>query len=272
VAAASRPKRRRTLPRLSDLTRSKDGFPTLLNPGRWLPLPPIWMEGRVATEFMALQKDPVFAGKGVPRGDGRPVLLVPGFWSGDFSMHVLSDWLRRVGYQPELGGINFNIRYSEVLVKALARRLLEVYRSEGRKVTVLGHSRGGLLAKVLSHRYYPQIDQVIALGSPLADPFDINPLTMVGVRAAQLFNVVAYGRPATVELRFMRDLKAKPRVPVTNVYSRSDGIVNWRACLREDIHAIEVRGSHVGLAVNPETYRVLGQVLAAGWQGMPRPR
>ena len=270
MAAAPRPKRRRTLPRLSDLTRSRDGFPNFLNPGRWLPLPPIWMEGRIATEFMALQRDPVFTGKGVPRGDGRPVLLVPGFWSGDFSMNILGAWLRRVGYLPELGGINFNIRYSEVLIKGLAKRLLEVYRAEGRKVTLLGHSRGGLLAKVLSHRYYPQVEQVIALGSPLADPFDINPLTMVGVRAAQLFNVVAYGRPATVEQRFMRDLKAKSRVPVTNVYSRSDGIVNWRACLRDDIHAIEVRGSHVGLAVNPEVYRVLGHVLAAGWRGAGR--
>src|SRR5207249_1437949 len=132
LAAAPRPKRRRTLPRLSDLTRSRDGFPNFLNPGRWLPLPPIWMEGRIATEFMALQRDPVFTGKGVPRGDGRPVLLVPGFWSGDFSMNILGAWLRRVGYLPELGGINFNIRYSEVLIKALAKRLLEVYRGEGR--------------------------------------------------------------------------------------------------------------------------------------------
>jgi pimeloyl-ACP methyl ester carboxylesterase len=224
------------------------------------------MEGRIAAEFLALQRDPVFAGKGVPHGDGRPVLLIPGFVSGDFSMHVLMDWLRRVGYEPDVGGINFNIRYSEVLIKGLARRLLELYRESGRKVTVLGHSRGGLLGKVLGHRYYPQVEQVIALGSPLADPYDVNPVTMVGVRAAHLFNVVAYGRPATVERRFMRDLAAKSRVPVTNIYTRSDGIVNWRACLRDDIHAIEVHGSHVGLGVNPEVYRVLGHVLAAGWR------
>lgn len=229
-------------------------------------MPPIWMEGRIATEFLALQRDPVFSGKGVPRGDGRPVLLVPGVWAGDSSLNVLGDWLHRVGYQPEVGGINLNIRYSEVLIKGLAAKLLEVFRSHGRKVTLLGQSRGGLLAKVLSHRYYPQVEQVIALGSPLADPFDVNPLTMVGIRAAHLINIVAYGRPATVELRFMRDLKAKARVPVTNFYSRSDGIVNWRACLRDDIHAIEVHGSHVGLGVNPEVYRVLGHVLAAGWR------
>src|SRR5216117_590500 len=70
LAAPPRPNRRRSLPRLPALTRSRDGFPTILNPGRWLPLPPIWMEGRIATEFVALQRDPVYAGKGVPRGDG----------------------------------------------------------------------------------------------------------------------------------------------------------------------------------------------------------
>jgi hypothetical protein len=55
-------------------------------------------------------------------------------------------------------------------------------------------------------------------------------------------------------------------VPTTSIYSRSDGVVNWKACLRSDVNAIEVKGSHVGLAFNPEVYRILGHLLPAPWR------
>jgi hypothetical protein len=67
-------------------------------------------------------------------------------------------------------------------------------------------------------------------------------------------------------MRFLRDLAAAPKVPTTSIYSRSDGVVNWRACLRSDVNAIEVKGSHVGLALNPEVYRILGYLLPAPWR------
>jgi hypothetical protein len=104
------------------------------------------------------------------------------------------------------------------------------------------------------------------LGSPLSDPFDVHPLTMAGVHAARLFNAVRYRHPASVEMRFLRDLKAAPRVPTTSIYSRTDGVVNWKACLRADVNPIEVNGSHVGLALNPEVYRILGHLLPAPWR------
>jgi hypothetical protein len=89
---------------------------------------------------------------------------------------------------------------------------------------------------------------------------------MAGVRAAQLYNTVRYRHRASVEMRFLRDLAAEPRVPTTSIYSRSDGVVNWQACLRSDINAIEVRGSHIGLALNPEVYRILAHLLPAPWR------
>jgi hypothetical protein len=119
---------------------------------------------------------------------------------------------------------------------------------------------------VLSHRKPDLVEQVITLGSPINDPFDIHPLTMAGVRAAHLYNVFRYGHPASVEMRFLRDLAAAPKVPTTSIYSRSDGVVNWRACLRSDVNAIEVKGSHVGLALNPEVYRILAYLLPAPWR------
>jgi hypothetical protein len=165
-----------------------------------------------------------------------------------------------------MGGVAFNVMYSEVMLRPLIDVLQQLHRRTGAPVALVGHSRGGVLAKVLSHRKPELVEQVITLGSPLGNPFDIHPLTMAGVKAAHLYNVFRYGHPASVEMRFMRDLAAEPRVPTTSIYSRSDGVVNWKACLRSDINAIEVKGSHVGLALNPEVYRILAHLLPAPWR------
>jgi len=226
----------------------------------------MWLEGRVYLEYLRLMRDPVFRGVEVPPGNGRPVMLIPGFLAGDWTLRTPFDWLRRVGYKPRMGGVAFNVMYSEVMLRPLIDSLQQVRHRTGARVALVGHSRGGVLAKVLSHRKPDLVEQVITLGSPLGNPFDIHPLTMAGVRAAHVYNVFRYGHPATVEKRFLRDLAAEPRVPTTSIYSRSDGVVNWKACRRSDINSIEVKGSHVGLALNPEVYRILAQRLPAPWR------
>src|SRR5260370_12361994 len=152
------------------------------------------------------------------------------------------------------------------MLKPLVDALLAMHRKSGGLVARVGHGRAGVLDKVLSHRKPALVEQVITLGSPLNDPFDVHPLTMAGVHAAHLYNVVRYRHPASVEMRFMRDLRAAPRVPTTSIYSRSDGVVSWKACLRPDINAIEVHGSHVGLALTPQVSRTLGHLLPAPWR------
>ena len=165
-----------------------------------------------------------------------------------------------------MAGVAFNVMYSEVMLRPLIDTLTALHRRTGARVSIVGHSRGGVLAKVLAHRKPDLVEQVITLGSPLKDPFDVHPLTMAGVHAAHLYNVMRFGHPASVEMRFLRDLAAAPRVPTTSIYSRSDGVVNWKACLRPDINAIEVNGSHVGLSLNPEVYRILSCLLPAPWR------
>jgi pimeloyl-ACP methyl ester carboxylesterase len=226
----------------------------------------MWLEGRISLEYLRLIRDPAFRGIDVPPGLGRPVLLIPGFLAGDWTLRTPFQWLRRVGYRPMMAGVTFNVMYSEVMLRPLIESLLHLKRRTGARVAVVGHSRGGVLAKVLSHRKPELVEQVITLGSPLADPFDVHPLTMAGVRAAHVYNVFRYGHRASVEMRFLRDLAAPPRVPTTSLYSRTDGVVNWKACLRSDINAIEVNGSHVGLGLNPEVYRILAHLLAAPWR------
>jgi triacylglycerol lipase len=226
----------------------------------------MWLEGRIYLEFLRLIRDPVFRGEDVPSGRRKPVLLIPGFLAGDWTLRAQYDWLRRVGYRPRLAGLAFNVMFSEVMLKPLSDALQAMHRKTGARVSVVGHSRGGVLAKVLSHRHPEMVEQVIALGSPIGDPFDVHPLTMAGVHAAHLFNAVRYRHRASVEMRFLRDLRAAPRVPTTSIYSRTDGVVNWKACLRPDVNGIEVRGSHVGLALNPEVYRILAHLLPAPWR------
>jgi triacylglycerol lipase len=226
----------------------------------------MWLEGRFYLEYMRLIRDPVFRGVEVPAGLGRPVILIPGFLAGDWTLRTPFGWLRRIGYRPRMAGVAFNVMYSEVMLRPLFEALQQLNHRTGARVSLVGHSRGGVLAKVLSHRKPELVDQVITLGSPLNDPFDVHPLTMAGVRAAHLYNIFRSGHPASVEMRFLRDLAATPKVPTTSIYSRSDGVVNWRACLRRDVNAIEVSGSHVGLAFNPDVYRILGSLLPAPWQ------
>ena len=213
-------------------------------------------------ELSALLRDPVFRGRGVPHGDGRPVLLVPGFLSGDWSLRVMRSWLQRIGYRSYVSGILFNVHHSERLLAGLRHRLIEIEDGTGLRVSLVGHSRGGLLAKVLSQRRPQSIEQVIALGAPLADWTDLALMTHHAVGVVRTANEIAFGRRFNGEGRFSHDLGLPPVVPTTSIYTRSDDVVNFRSCLRPDIPAISVWGSHNGLVINPEVYRLLGRLLA----------
>jgi triacylglycerol lipase len=213
-------------------------------------------------ELSALLRDPVFRGRGVPEGDGRPVMLIPGFLSGDWSLRMMQTWLDRIGYKSYLSGILFNVHHSERLLAGLRHRLLDIERETGSRVSLVGHSRGGLLAKVLSQRRPQSVEQVIALGAPLADWTDLASMTHHAVGMVRTANEIAFGRRFNGEGRFSHDLSLAPVVPTTSIYTRSDDVVNFRSCLRPDIPAISVWGSHNGLVINPEVYRLLGRLLA----------
>src|ERR1700738_66446 len=207
--------------------------------GRLSPLPPMWPEGRFASEYVTLIRDPVYYGRGVPRGEGRPVLLIPGFLAGDQTLLTMQAWLLRLGYKPALSGIRFNVRHSDVTVEGVLERLYIHHRRPKQKVSLVGHSRGGLLAKVIADRNPELVSQVIALGSPLNEALDVHPLPMAAGHAARIYNRIRYQSPADMETPFMEQLAAPPLVPVTSIYTRSDGVVNWKACLRPDVKTIE---------------------------------
>jgi triacylglycerol lipase len=229
--------------------------------GRWYPLPPLWLEGRAGLEYARLRRSPVYSGVGVAPGEGRPVMLIPGFLAGDASLDVMRAWLRRNGYRALRSGINLNIESSEVLVERISTRLAAEHRRHGRRVTLVGQSRGGVLAFGVAGRFPALVERVITLGSPLGDPLDVHPSTMAAVHVARLMHALRRG-PRDLDQRFDSELRNPVGVPVTSLWSRSDGVVNGAACLRPDVEAVEVGGSHVGMGVNPRVYAEVARLLA----------
>jgi triacylglycerol lipase len=229
-------------------------------------------EVRWQAELARLLADPVWRGVGCPRGDGAPVLLIPGFLAGDQSLSVMATWLRRLGHAPRRAGIVVNVRCSDIAVDRLERVLHHAHLSTGRKVAIIGHSRGGHFAKALAARHPEQVSQVISMGAGLDEPFDISEPTRLAVEGVR--RLVARRDPVraaqgcftnTCLCRYAQDYRAPfpASVPLTSLYSKGDGVVRWRACVVPYARCVEVTGSHVGLAFNRHAYREIASTLAA---------
>jgi triacylglycerol lipase len=208
----------------------------------------------------------------VPRGDGAPVLLVPGFLAGDTSLGVLQGWLGRIGYDAHTSGITCNVDCSDRAVHRLDARLADLHERTGRRVALIGHSRGAHFAKALAHRRPERIAGVISLGAGLDEPFDISVPTQAAVAAVRAFHhstSPALARRGCLTTacgcEFSRDYAGAfpAEVPLTSVYTREDGVVHWRACCVPYARNVEVTGSHIGLAFNRKAYRAIGAALAA---------
>lgn len=237
-------------------------------------------EFRWQAELARLLVDPIFQGRGVPPGDGTPVLAVPGFLAGDPSLSVLRDWLRRIGYEPHASGIQANVDCSDRALDRLERRLERIHFESGRRVALIGHSRGGHFAKALARRHPERVATVISMGAGLDTPFDISIPTRAAVAAVRAVHRSTTPDAAvngcftdTCNCRFARDYGAAfpSEVPLTSIYSRGDGVVWWEACLVDYAHCVEVTGSHIGLAFNRKSYRVIAETLADARAAVRRP-
>jgi len=231
---------------------------------------PIWGETRFALEHAALRRHPVFRGEGVPGGDGAPVLLVPGFLAGDISLGVMARWLSRMGYRPCRAGMHANVDCTSRAVEHLDAQLMRFAERHGQRVTIVGQSRGGSLARILAVRRPELVAGVICLGSPLVDPLAVHPFVRAQVGAVALLGTLGLRGLFSYTCQFgsccrqARADAAAPwpqQVPFTAVYSRSDGIVDWRSCLDPHARHVEVRSSHVGMSVNPAVFAVVAEAL-----------
>lgn len=229
-------------------------------------------EMRWQAELARLLVDPVYRGEGVPRGDGAPVIAIPGFLAGDASLWVMRDWLRRLGYAPHESEMHVNVACSDRALDRLERLADRLHAQTGRRVALIGHSRGGHFAKALAHRRPECVSAVISLGAGLDEPFAISIPTQAALGALRSVYARTSDRvarngclTATCHCRFTHDFSAPfpEEVPLTSIYSEGDGVVRWQACVVPYARCVPVMGSHVGLAYNRQAYRVLADTLAA---------
>ena len=228
-------------------------------------------------ELARLLVDPVFRGDGVPRGDGAPVVLIPGFLAGDASLSVMRSWLARMGYRANGSGILANVDCSDRAVNQLELRVETLAARHDRRVALVGHSRGAHFAKALARRRPDLVSTVMSLGAGLDTPFDISAPTQAAIAAFRELHSLTSDRiakngcfTAACRCRFTTDYVGEfpADIPLTSVYSKGDGVVRWRACVVDYARCVEVTGSHVGLAFNRKVYREVAETLARETAGV----
>jgi pimeloyl-ACP methyl ester carboxylesterase len=223
-------------------------------------------------EWAVLRRSDVYRGDGVPAGRGRGVLLIPGFLAGDGSLGTMTQWLRAAGYRTKRAGIRWNVACSELACARLEERLECVAERTGQRVVIIGQSRGGVLAKALGARRPDLVAGVVTLGSPVLSQLSVHPvvLAQVGVVAAlgsgPLRGWISWScLRGECCSRFRAALEGPfpPEVGYVVLYSRSDGIVDWRSCVDPDADVcVEVHGSHCGMGLNAHAYRAVASALA----------
>jgi pimeloyl-ACP methyl ester carboxylesterase len=181
-----------------------------------------------------------------PKGDGHPVLTLPGLLASDLSMAPMRRYLRELGYDTYAWKMGRNIGGFSRMRAALRDRLAEIHAGTGRKVSIVGWSLGGVYARDLALQAPDLVRCVVTLGSPFAN--DVR-----ATNATRLYEALS-GEAVEDESELRKAIAGDLPVPATSIYSRTDGIVNWRTCLQrpsDTAENIEVYlASHTGLGVN----------------------
>jgi pimeloyl-ACP methyl ester carboxylesterase len=192
-------------------------------------------------------------------GDGRPVLVLPGLMGDDSTTWPLRAMLRSVGYAAHGWGLGVNIGPTEQILTGLDSRLRELADQHDCAVSLVGHSLGGLLARDLAVRQPSPVDRVITLAS------GVGITSIEQTRAGWVYNRFRARHLPEYAFDRWRE-RQNPDVPLTSIFSRSDGIYQWQACLYPDgprRENIEVRSSHIGMPVHPAAvYAVLDRLAA----------
>jgi pimeloyl-ACP methyl ester carboxylesterase len=192
-----------------------------------------------------------------PRGEPHPVIVLPGMGAGDRSTMAIRRYLSFLGYQARGWNRGRNIRPPGADVEPIAAQIRTLHAATGRLVSLVGWSRGGIIAREASRLAPEAVRMVITLGSPFAAPAATN--VMTGWR------LITGERFLAPSAEHLRRLALPLPVPTTSIYSRADGIVAWQACQEvqgPNRENIEIRGSHIGLGFNATALWVIADRLA----------
>ncbi len=241
---------------------------------------PLWREAYSGLDWLALKYSPVYYGLGVPRGDGSAVLVVPGFMASDVSLLELNFWLRRMGYKAYNSNIGRNSDCFDHKGNLLGETVEKAYRETGRKVHLIGHSLGGMLARSVAGQKSEMVASVITMGSPFKG-IKSHPIVLEAGEAVRRKIQTEGKRPANCftgycNCKGFRSLEQGLNdfnILQTAIYSKRDGVVDWRNCINDDVSTnFEVYSTHVGMAFNPFVYRLIGNRLDEARRQQTRPQ
>jgi pimeloyl-ACP methyl ester carboxylesterase len=236
----------------------------------------LWTEALFAAEILLLHATPVYYGFGVPHGDGSGVIIIPGFLGTDLYLMELHGWLARIGYRPYFSGIGINADCPNLLIeRRLNETIARALRETGRKIHLVGHSLGGVLARSAAGARPKDVASVITLASPIRGTV-ANRAVLGVVEAVRRRIKEEHGSSVLPECytgqctcNFINSLRRE--VPnsmlQTAIYTRQDGIIDWRYCMTRKPNAdFEVAGTHIGMAFNPSAYSIVAERLAKAQQ------
>ncbi len=234
-------------------------------------------EARVLEEYWALQRDEVLRGGGIPQGDGRTVVVLPGLFGNDFYLQTVRSWLQRIGYNPLASSILWNVGCADRLLTQV-EDVVNTHTTGD--IAIIGHSRGGLLAKALASRLGARVTNLVAVGSPLGGMLAAgrNGMTRyaelmqdAGGSRGLLFNASrSVARLIDPECAsplcscgYMDNLFAPlaTSVKVTAIFSATDPIVPAASSVLPFGQNLQVEGTHAGLMFNKDVYRLLIRAL-----------
>lgn len=233
-------------------------------------------EGRALMELARLYRSPVFAGRGVPRGDGGVVAVLPGLFGNGAYLQPLRQWLRRIGYRPVRSGLLVNAGCSDRLEGDIERSIARSLAADSR-VALIGHSRGGALAWALASRWQDRVSHLALVGSPApaivsmlsaGGAFDAGSVASSPVAAAGQWALRRLDPDCTVphcDCAYLDDIRRPlaAGTQVLSIISRDDPVVPVPASELPKGHNAYVSGSHSGLVYNAEVLRHLAHFLAS---------
>ncbi len=243
----------------------------------------IWTEAFFGAELLLLHAAPVYYGIGIPHGDGSGVILIPGLLAPDFYLKPLYSWLSRIGYEPYFAGITCNAQCPNLLIEGCLNNAIErALADTGRKVHLLGHSLGGIIARSIAAQRPRDVASVITLGAPFRGTVAHGAVLRIieSVRDRILgehsTDVLPDCYTARCTCDFVDSLRRSMPASVleTAIYTKHDGIVDWRYCKTNDPDSdFAVPGTHIGLVFNASVYATIANRLAqAGAADRPRQR
>ena len=213
---------------------------------------------RAALEFVGAR---LMDRRSLPAGDGHPVILFPGLAADKTAMGPLHGFCQELGYTAYDWGRGFNtgpVGDVDEWLAELASHVQGVSCAHDERVTLIGWSLGGIYAREIARLMPDTVRQVITLGTPFAGDGDA---TNVG----WLYRMLS-GQAPLIDEVLARRLRCTPPVPTTSIYSRSDGVVAWQACVEacehERAESIEVEASHIGLVWHPRAWAVIADRLS----------